>query len=457
MDIEYIYCQINTNFNSKKKKNFFLIIFFFLFIQKSNLKNEKLSFFKFVIILSLEYNKILKKISILIQILLNCCQLSKQQIKIKNFHRNHSFLNSKNLLICQEKKNLYILNIRNYVPISTFHVSRIKGLAKKIYPFFNRLNHTSILILVELIDKKKSIKDIFNLITYHNDECIFNYAVLVVQQRKIINFYFYFLFYKLEIFKKYFYYKNKKSKNFISRYFGSTKFNLKLKFLLLSNNHSIIDFFNENSQFDCFYATNKYFLIKKKKKKFLLTWFNCKLKTILPRSFKFNLELYLKNVKKNHFQIINKKSNLDNLLNSSYYLFFEYITLSSIFFFFNKKKKLLVNSDYFNFFLLNNFFLKKNLEWNHNINFPDIETILIYVVDKDAALHIAKIESLIYYESKRSFLFFFQLYKSVRVIDKLKKKRIIYKKENLYCTLSFFQTFNIENIFSFFFFYLFCL
>ena len=91
------------------------------------------------------------------------------------------------------------------------------------------------------------------------------------------------------------------------------------------------------------------------------------------------------------------------------------------------------------------------MEWNHNINFPDIETILIYVVDKDAALHIAKIESLIYYDSKRSFLFFFQLYKSVRVIDKLKKKRIIYKKENLYCTLSFFQTFNIENIFSFFF------
>nr|UXY87541.1 hypothetical protein CcurKRNrm1_p011 [Cryptomonas curvata] len=438
----------NFQFNSTK------IFLYYLNIKLNEKKQTSLLFFISVIVLSIESNKILKKINMFLQFLNNSAFLAIQiKKKIQNkITKNFIFVINTNFLLWRKQTNLCILNYKTLTPISIFYNGNFKFLNKKIITSQKRLSYKNLIIIAEVIDKKKSIKDIFYLIKYKNKTHLEKHALLVIQQRKILNFLFYFLCHKRKILFKYL--KNKKKKKIYQNYdtvnLYSIKFNLISKKL---KKYFLIDFFNKkfNSNFTC--ASKRFFLIKKKKNFFMVTWLKYSLKTKLSKYLSSNLKLHFQNIKffkKNSSLIFNKKFTFDNVMGFSYNLYFRYISLTKFFFDFIKKNKKLFSFNYLNFFFINNIFIQRFSVSNENINVSDLITILIYYLDIKRTNYKNNYELLEFYNSKRFYLNLFQFYSSMCEVKILTYKNLIYPIQSFYYIWLFFRIINIETIISVF-------
>ena len=453
MCAEYRNIQLGLVFNFVKKFHINSIVFFLFFLKQYLLEKKNSLCLIFTIVLSIKANNIFKKIENFLQMINNSCSIKSHVTKKikKMFQINSGFLIKENILIWKRKQSICILNFKSLAAISIFNNVKINNSTKKEWVEYSKFNkYEGKLILVEVIDKKKSIKDFFILTNYNNKQNIIDNTILIIQQRKFINLFFFISSYNSKNLLNNFYLKiGKNNRNFFIENLHINKINIKIA--NYSKHNFLIDIFNKNSTFDFLNIKNKYFFIKKKKKIYMITWLVFSLNNILAGFDNSNLKLFLANL--SYFKIINSQKSrikliFKNLIKSSHECFVIYVLLSK-FFIRYIKKKITFNHKQLGFFFINSFFIQQYSNFPHKIKSLDVNTISMYYLNKKKITNKINLDFSKIFPLKRFLLFFFQLSDLDNFRKKLLIRKLFYYLKNYHYISLLCQTVNIEKLISF--------
>nr|UXY88036.1 hypothetical protein Cry52Nrm1_p012 [Cryptomonas curvata] len=454
MGDQYVDIQLGLVFNFVKNFQINSIVFFWFFLKQYLLEKKNSFCFICTIAFSIKATNIFNRIENFLKILNNSCSIGSrvtEKIK-KKCQITGEVLIKEKILIWKRKHCIYVLNFKSLAVISIFNNVKLNNSTKKesiVYGQFN--NYESKLILAEVIDKKKSIKDFYILTKFNNKQNIIDNTILIIQQRKLINLFFFLSSYNSKNLLNNFYLKiGKKNQKFLGENFHIK--NLNLKIVIYSRYSFLIDIFSRKSNVEFLNIMNKYFFIKKRKKSYIITWLVLSLNNILPGFTNFNLNLHLANLTSfgiNYSHQVRNKLNFKKLIKSSHECFGVHILLSKFFIRYIMKLKITFNYNRFAFFFINTFFIQKYASFPLKKNSLDINTIAIYCLNKKKLVIRINLDFSEIFPIKRFFLFFFQLSDLDSLREKLLIKKLFYYLKNHDYISLLCQTINTENLISF--------
>nr|UXY87052.1 hypothetical protein 1634Bnrm1_p012 [Cryptomonas sp.] len=492
MDLDFLFILSHNSVIASKSQR---ILLFLIFLSKDYIDNQTFALNKAYISVSVfEIKKITETFMEIIKTSNSTTRLIKNTIQIiPKFKYGSSIAKISGIMILNEKKIIYILNRFNLIPISNYFHTNINILFKKFHENYSDFNeYNPILIPIEVIDKKKRIKDFFFVRLF---KCLNDFAMcafLIIQGRKIVvfnNFHLDFVpqlvnfFSKLQIkkvdqffkdlhlifsnsidsYKKYtsVFFKNSNIKNALNIEFSKHFLKKKLFFqqkMSISENKFSIDFFNENSEFKGIYLNDFYSLFRKKKKNFVAIWSTSQIRTVLSECIVFILKPHSKiplYFRKIFHSNISKENFLINKLIFSYKLFLEHLFLSRSLILRYKKIHCSIKKQS-TFYIFNNIF-KEGILFSCIKRYSiDACTIEFFNLERKMNMSNEFLDTYLVSQKKRHLLYLFQNYSAETLICKRLLKKLTYYFRFDDIIFLFYYSINMETLTSFLILYVIC-